>query len=164
MQTRKAASTMHSRFAKYIKSLHPSLERLIAMPPVKAYALPANTPASGIYLLSDGHRHLYVGRSRRLRSRIQRHSRPGASYRSAAFAFQLAREMTGHKKATYKTEGSRRELSKDPKFAKAFQKAKDRIRQMDVRYVREPHPLRQALLEMYAAVALGTRYNDFDTH
>lgn len=35
---------------------------------------------------------------------------------------------------------------------------------MNIRFVEQPHPLRQALLEIYVAVALQTRYNDFDTH
>ena len=42
--------------------------------------------------------------------------------------------------------------------------AKARIRNMQVRYVHEPDPLRQAPLEIYVAVATQARYNDFDTH
>ena len=51
-----------------------------------------------------------------------------------------------------------------PEFSAAFDLAKTRIRDMDIRFVSEPDPLKQALLEIYAAVALRTRYNDFDTH
>lgn len=35
---------------------------------------------------------------------------------------------------------------------------------MDVRYVSEPDPMRQALLEMYVSVSLQTPHNDFDNH
>ena len=35
---------------------------------------------------------------------------------------------------------------------------------MDLRFVDEADPIRQALLEIYVAVVLGTPYNDFDTH
>jgi len=35
---------------------------------------------------------------------------------------------------------------------------------MDVRYVEETDPLRQALLEIYVSIVLKTPYNDFDTH
>lgn len=55
-------------------------------------------------------------------------------------------------------------LVKDPIFAEAFTKAKERIRSMDLRFVEEPHPLSQALLEIYVAVSLQTVYNDFRTH
>lgn len=39
-----------------------------------------------------------------------------------------------------------------------------RIRRMHVRYVEESDPVKQALLEIYVATVLKTRYNDFDTH
>jgi hypothetical protein len=35
---------------------------------------------------------------------------------------------------------------------------------MDIRNVDEDDPVSQALLEIYVATALGTPYNDFDTH
>jgi hypothetical protein len=35
---------------------------------------------------------------------------------------------------------------------------------MDLRFVEKPDPLRQALLEIYVAVTLRTKYNDFNTH
>ena len=82
----------------------------------------------------------------------------------AAFAFRLAREVTGKLDACYRKEGSRDALMQDPAFRRAFDTAKARIRKMDVRFVEETDPVRQAILEIYAAVALNTRYNDFDTH
>ena len=82
----------------------------------------------------------------------------------AAFAFRLAREQTGYTVASYTTKGSREALMRKPRFRQAFLDAKKRIRQMDLTYVASADPLRQALLEIYAAVALGARYNDFDTY
>jgi hypothetical protein len=35
---------------------------------------------------------------------------------------------------------------------------------MKVRYVQEDDPLRQALLEIYVAIATKAKRNDFDTH
>ncbi|MDD1638507.1 MAG: hypothetical protein LUQ56_10310 [Methylococcaceae bacterium] len=46
----------------------------------------------------------------------------------------------------------------------AFTDAKARLRAMNIRVVEECNPLRQALLEMYVAVALAATYNDFDNH
>ena len=96
--------------------------------------------------------------------RIGRHTRPGATHRMAAFAFRLAREATGNPVATYKKEGSRGDLMENPEFRFAFDEAKKRIRMMDLRFVEENDPIRQALLEIYVAVSLKTPYNDFDTH
>ncbi len=46
----------------------------------------------------------------------------GATYKQAAFAFQLAREMTNNTKATYKTEGSRAWLMQQPDFVERSQR------------------------------------------
>jgi len=83
----------------------------------------------------------------------------------AAFAFRLAREATGNLKATYKKgAGSRMALVADPNFLEAFNTAKARISRMNVRFVEETDPIRQALLEIYVSVVLQSPYNDFDNH
>jgi len=99
-----------------------------------------------------------------MRSRLQEHCRPSSGHNSAPFAFRLARELTGKTAASYETEGSRGSLEIEPGFAAAFTAAKKRVRRMSVRFVAESDPMRQALLEMYVAVALKTPYNDFDNH
>jgi len=121
-------------------------------------------PQSGVYLFTEFDRHLYVGRSNDLRGRYGRHCRAGSTHREAAFAFRLARETTGNLKATYKEKGSRESLIQDPAFRLAFTSAKARIRAMQFRFVEETDQNRQALLEIYCAVVLGTPYNDFATH
>jgi hypothetical protein len=35
---------------------------------------------------------------------------------------------------------------------------------MDLRFVEEHDPLKQALLEIYVSIVLGTAYNHFNTH
>jgi hypothetical protein len=83
----------------------------------------------------------------------------------AAFAFKLAREATGFLKPSYRSgDESRKGLMKNPRFITEFEKAKERIRKMDLRYVEENDQVRQALLEIYCAVVLQAPYNDFNTH
>ena len=155
---------MNERFAGVIESLHPSFEKLLHMAPVTTTTLPRGMPSSGVYLFTEGTHHLYVGRSNRMRSRIRRHGVATAKHNVAAFAFRIAREATGNTQASYKPEGSRKDLVQQPVFARAFSEAKARIRTMEVRFVEETDQLRQALLEIYVAVALATPFNDFDTH
>jgi hypothetical protein len=155
---------MNRRFADVVQSLEPRLKELLAMEPCTAGSLPTVIPESGIYLFSEHRQHLYVGRSDGIRGRIGRHCRPGATHRMASFAFRLAREATGRLQATYRPEGSRAALITEPVFRAAFDSAKHRIRQMQVRFVEESDPLRQMLLEAYVAVALETPYNDFANH
>ena len=103
-----------------------------------------------------------MGRTKRpIRERIR--NQFGANPNAASFPWLIAREATD-RRATYKQNGSRKELLEDPEFRTAYDDARARIREMQVRYVHEPEPLRQALLEIYLAVITEARYNDFDTH
>jgi hypothetical protein len=140
---------LNEKFRAHIDALEPSFRKLLAMPPLSGPDLPRNIPRRGIYLFSEGDEHLYVGRSNGIRKRLQAHRRPSASHNSAAFAFRIARQATGMVEATYSQEGSRAELEQDPDFAKTFAEAKSRVRGMDIRYVEENEPVRQAILEMY---------------
>ena len=155
---------MHDAFRAYVESLHPSFERLVSMPPTRIEDLRPPLPLCCIYLFSEGEHHLYVGRTRHLRNRLRQHSIPASQHNQAVFAFRLAREMTGKTVPSYATTGSRADLVLSPEFALAFTSAKERVRKMDVRYVEEADPLRQALLEIYVSVVLRTPYNDFNTH
>jgi len=149
-----------------IEKLPPSLERLMAMVPVTIATLPpvGTMPKSGIYWLSEGSASIYVGRSRRIRERLQEHVRPSSGHNQASFAFLLAREVTGRLDATYKAVGSRANLLTEVPFGAAFAQAKERIRMMDLRFVEETHPVCQCLLEVYVATVVKARCNDFDSH
>ncbi len=156
---------MNVIFKQFIEDLEPSFRKLIAMEPVKVASLPVDMPKAGIYLFSEGEKHLYVGRTNNMRSRLQNHCRPSGRHGSATFAFLLARKLTGQLEAAYKQgEGSRQFLENDEYFKNVFGCQKARVRNMDVRYVSEPDPTRQALLEMYVAVSLQTPHNNFDNH
>ncbi len=158
------SSDMDEKFAAHIAALHPKFEAMLAMSPVSPAALPKDVPGRGIYLFSEDDEHLYVGRSNTIRKRLQTHCRPSSGHNGATFAFLLACEQYGRGSAAYKGLGSRSDLEKTPEFAAIFSASKERVREMDVRYVEENDPTTQALLEIYAAIALETRYNDFDTH
>lgn len=155
---------MHPVFREYIESLEPSFQKLLNMNPVTVATLPREIPMSGIYLFSEDSVHLYVGRTNTIRKRLQSHCRPSSGHNSATFAFRLTREITGITQATYVAKGSRADLETHPTFGPEFIAQKQRVRQMQVRYVSEPDPMRQALLEMYVSVSLGTPHNDFDNH
>ena len=155
---------MNEHFLEVIRSLEPSFQRLISMAPVTAVTQPQAMPKAGKYLFSENGQDLYVGRTRNIRDRIAGHASPFATYKKAAFALRLAREATSNPTATYKKEGSRGDLMENPEFRFAFDEAKKRIRAMELRFVEENDPIRQAVLEIYVAVSLQTPYNDFNTH
>jgi hypothetical protein len=155
---------MNEQFRIFVEGLHPKFEKLMTMEPVINGKLPKNMPKSGIYLFSENGKHLYIGRTRNLRSRYSQHSRPSSKHNNAPFAFKLAKKQLNIGKATYKPgEGSRLGLSANVEFALAFSQALSRIRAMEFRYVEETDPTAQCLLEVYASVALQTPHNDFET-
>jgi hypothetical protein len=159
-----SADHMNPKFAALVESLEPTFQRLIQMEPVSADRLPRSMPARGIYLFSDRGRHLYVGRSNNIRRRIGLHCRAGSQHNQATFAFRMARHETGRTEAAYTVSGSRGELVKDAVFGPVFIDSKARIRSLDLRFVEECDPTRQALLEIYAATVLETPFNDFENH
>ena len=150
---------MNPIFERRVEKLDETFKGIMESSPVNRSTLPKK---GGVYLFSEGPKHLYVGRTKDLRRRIGHHSNP--SSKDAPFAFRLAREATGRLKATFTRSGSRKELLKDPKFVNAFSMAKRRVGRMDVRIGVEEDAIGQALLEIYVATALDTPYNDFDTH
>ena len=136
---------MHPRFASAIEALHEKFEALMAMPSLRPYD---PKPKQGIYLFSEGDRHLYVGRSNNIPNRYAGHCRTSASFNSAAFAMLLTREATG-RKASYKPgPDNRKNLILDPIFLEAFGQAKARIRAMEFRVIGENDQTRQTLLEI----------------
>jgi predicted GIY-YIG superfamily endonuclease len=155
---------MDATFQAHVDSLHASFERLISLTPVKVCALPNGMPARGVYLFSEGSVHLYVGRTNRLRQRLKEHCRKSSTHNSAPFAFLLAKAANGMMAASHQANGSRKQLEAHATFGPVFVAAKIRVSNMDLRYIEENDPLRQALLEMYAAITLQTPHNSFENH
>jgi hypothetical protein len=157
---------LHPEFDELIRPLPQLLEDLRGMTPVKVGQLPP-TPymkVSGVYWLSEGDSSIYVGSSGCIRQRIKQHAQRSSNHNAASFAFLMARVTTGFTAASYSRQGSREDLLLRPEFRAAFEDAKKKILQMEIRFVEEPHPVRQCLLEVYAATALKASFNDFKTH
>jgi hypothetical protein len=155
---------MNPEFQELVEKLEPKFRALMAMTPVRYGSLPRRMPERGIYLFSESANDLCVGRTNRIRRRLAGHCRPSSNHFSATFAFRIAREQTGLLKSSYTTAGSRAELERDLTFGPAFVTAKARIADTDLRFIEGTDLIRQALLEVYVAVTLKTRFNDFDNH
>ena len=98
---------------------------------------------------------------RDLRRRLSDHG--SSSVTRATLTVKMARIAAG-KGTNYKTDRKAQTLyDEDSTFRTEFDKARARIRAMQVRYVKEDDDVRQALLEIYAAVKLDTIYNSFKT-
>lgn len=157
---------MDPKFASLVEQLDHKHQALLAAKGFNYESLPPSRdmPERGIYLFTEKSRHLYVGRTNRIRKRLSGHCTPSGSHFTATFAFRIAREQTGNVTPTYSEAGSRAQLVQDPVFSAAFTAAKERLRAMEIRFVEEIGPVRQALLEIYVATVLETPYNDFNNH
>lgn len=158
------AKIVDPAFLDCLGSVHQKYLQLVSMNPVDRTSIPRDRKISGVYLFSEGEIPFYVGRTTNLRQRLRNHCGVSSAHNQAVFAFKLARHATNNLTATYAGDGTRTKLLENPIFATAFRDSKARIRDMKLRYVEEPDPLRQALLEIYTATLLKTQFNDFETH
>lgn len=149
-------------FTSAVNDVQAKCSALLASPKYSMSVLPRKMPLAGVYIFLENDLELYVGRTNNLRKRLQYHTRN--NHNQATFAFLLARESTGNIRATYKKEGSRNDLLSQPAFRLAFDNARERIRRMDVKFIEEIDPVRQALLEICTSLRVEARYNDFDNH
>ena len=154
---------MKDQFKEILDQIEKKYESLVIDQPFKCGTVGKEFESkAGVYLLYENGEPLYVGRTRNLRSRLRSHIQN--SHNSASFAFLLARKKTGLTKASYQTSGSRVDLLQtNEHFRKAFDEARDRIRNMDVKVIEEKNPISQALLEIYVAFMTRAKYNEFGT-
>lgn len=102
----------------------------------------------------------HTGRTRNLQARVRAHM--ANSHNSASFAFKRAREAL-NRVATYRPEGSRASLMNDPVFKAEFDRQRQIVGQMKLRFVAIECPIEQYLFELYAALRLGTSLTEFTT-
>lgn len=153
---------MNKQFNAYVQRLPILAKQLQESPPLELTEI-SSLHRPGVYSFSESGRVIYLGRTKNFKKRHTNHCGPSSDHNAASFAFLLARRETDRVKASYKKEGSRKALMGDPIFLKAFNDAKARIRNMDVRFVEVPDPNLQYLLELYASMEFMSEHNSFKT-
>ena len=126
-------------------------------------------PDRGIYVFYLADNPIYVGRTDRMRDRLQEHGRPGSTHNSATLAFAMASLIAADQGLDSIDAFSRDELQRDPEFKKWFDATKESVRNMGIRVVEVTDPIEQAVFEVFAALELGTTreqggFNDFENH
>ncbi|MCY3691666.1 MAG: GIY-YIG nuclease family protein [Chloroflexota bacterium] len=128
-------------------------------------------PERGIYVFYHGDRPFYVGRTDRMRQRLQEHGRPSSGHNSATLAFAMAFRIAKSQGMDSIDASSRGALQDDPEFEKWFDTTKEIVSKMGIRVVEVTDPIEQAVFEVYAALELGTirgrgqvGFNDFENH
>jgi len=156
---------LNSEFEALVSLLPGKLAELESFPPHPLKEGLQDIPTGrGIYVFYDKGKPVYVGRTRKLRQRLSQHILPSSSHLAAALAFRMARRDMEKVNGGNTLSGSREDLLRDPKFKRSFDRAKNRIRGMPLRFVEVDEPNFQYLLEMYVALALKAEFNKFETH
>lgn len=150
------------------KRFHDAVERMpmlfeqlmsCALLEMKAQAGWKGLPAIYVFYDADGEP-CHTGRTRNLQGRVRAHT--ANSHHSASFAFKSTRHIL-NLSATYRPEGSRAHLMNDLVFKAEFDRQRERIGQMKLRYVEIECPIEQHLFELYVALRLGTSLTEFTT-
>ena len=150
---------LNSEFKALVSQLPGKLAELESCPPHPLKEGLQDIPTGrGVYVFYDKGKPIYVGRTRKLRQRLRQHIMRSSSHLAASLAFLMAR------RDTQKVQGTREELLKIPKFERAFERAKNCIGVMPLRFVEVDEPNFQYLLEMYVALTLKAEFNKFETH
>ena len=153
---------MNRKFDSRVGKMPGLLYELKQKPPLTRSEL-VGIPIMGVYVFYKEENPIYVGRSNRLKERIQEHGRPSAGHNSAPFAFNVALEEIRRIRQIPK-DLTRAELARKSYFKEPFKKAKARVANMRIRVIKIEDQVEQALFEIYASLALNTKYNDFGTH
>jgi predicted GIY-YIG superfamily endonuclease len=150
-------------FNAMIRRMPAMLDALSACPAHPVAEHPSLPAAPGIYVFSDGPNPLYVGNTRNLRRRLRQHVGETSRETQASFAWRLALKEAAD--AGDERTGTRKEMEIDPRFARRFMRARERVAGMDVRFIEIDDPIVRTLFEVYAAQALGTdEFNSFEAH
>ena len=152
---------MNAKFDKMIDQLPLLLDQLVKSPSKNRDTLGA-LPQKGIYLFYENECPIYVGRSNRIKERLQEHSRPSSTHTSATFAFNLAKKAAIEKEMDVNNI-PRVHLEKDSDFSSLFSEAKEKVSRMSIKVIEIDDPIIQTIFEVYVSVKFNT-FNEFDNH
>lgn len=120
-----------------------------------------NLPKMGIYVFYENDLPIYVGRTNRMKKRLNEHSKNSSRHTSATFAFNLAKEKA--KDTTIDLNQRRKDLEADPLFSKIYTQEKERVSKMKIKVIEIEDPVVQTLFEVYVHLELNTK-NEFKNH
>ena len=155
---------MNERFKKLVAKMPLRLQSLLEQPPVTIDDIGiTEVPQKGVYVLFEGNKPIYVGRSNRLKQRIKEHSQTSSDQYSATLAFRIAKQEYFNSQKEERRQ-TNEQLMKNSIFREKFEAAKGRIAKTRIRFTEIEDQVEQAMFEIYAALVLDTELNDFGTH
>lgn len=153
---------MNAKFEKIINTFPALMEKLNKSSFITKRDL-KDAPDQGIYVFYEDGTPIYVGRSRRLKTRLREHSQQSSGHTSATFAFNLAKKRA--KELGIEINKRRKDLQDDHDFSPIYKETKDRVSKMPIKAIGIEDPITQTLFEVYASLELRTtEQNEWRTH
>jgi len=153
---------LHASFRRLTRNFPELMERIRRDTFPQGYPR-AKIPEKGVYAFREGAVTWYVGRSDTIPRRFGQHTHLGSPQNQASFAYLLARDEA--EAAGMQVRGlTRKALAEKADFTPYFDRAKARVGRMTRHAVEVRDPTEQALFEIYAALALRSKYSDFGNH
>lgn len=153
-------SPADQRFDEHCKRMPKLFDKLLACPERSLTSRKGLNGLKAVYVFFENSTACHVGRTRNLGQRLAGHI--SNSHYSATYAFRQARIFLGIP-VTYRKGEGRAALMEKTDFAEAFNFQRNRVVNMTFRYLQVDDPIDQYLLELYAALQLGTSLAEFET-
>ena len=155
---------MNERFKELTGRMPSRLHSLLEQPLIVIDDIGiTQVPQKGVYVFFEYKKPKNVGPSNRQKERLKEHSQRGSGRYSATLAFRIAKQNTSilQKKERKPTN---EQLMKNSDFVEEFETAKGRIARTKIRFIEIEDQIEQAMFEIYASLAFGTKLNNFSTH
>jgi hypothetical protein len=141
-------------FDDLVGQLEPLLERLWqapAAPRAEHSRIPA---APGVFLFTRRDEPVHVGEAADLRKRLAEHCRPSSGHTKATLAFEIAKRAATREGIA--VDGPPARLATSDDFAPYFDRAKEAVAALPVRFLEVDSRELRALFGVYGSLALGT--------
>jgi hypothetical protein len=143
-----------AEFEQLVGRLEPLLAELWeapAAPRAEHGRIPA---VPGVYLFTRNDQPLNVGQAPDLRRRLAEQCRPSSGHTKATLAFEIAKRAAAREGID--VDGPPARLATSDDFVPFFDRAKEAVAELPVRYVEVESRELRTLFEVYASLALGT--------
>jgi hypothetical protein len=143
-----------AEFEKLTAQLEPLLRRLWEAPAASRAEHGTIPAAPGVYLFTRRDEPVHVGQAADLRKRLAEQCRPSSGHTRATLAFAIARRAA--RREGIDVDGPPARLATSDEFVPFFDRAKEAVAALPVRYLEVDSPELRQLFEVYGTLALGT--------
>lgn len=156
-------------FDRKLTEIKDRFRTLIACAPQTPDCILANRlippKTGGVYVFSEltdnTECFMYVGQSKGVFERLNEHCGRN-DWGKSNLAYMLTVDATNLKPIPHSPNATKQSMFDIPDFKLGFQSSLSRIEKMEYRWVAVAEKLERTLLEIFAAVSLGSRFNDFN--